>query len=69
VLSGHADVALGLRASAATLDLDFVPVGTETVRALANPERAAKPGVEALAAQIAGMDDLLDGLPGYGRPE
>jgi molybdenum cofactor synthesis domain-containing protein len=69
VLSGHADAALGLRASAETLDLGFVPVGTETVRALANPERAAKPGVEALAARIAGMDDLLDGLPGYGRPE
>jgi len=69
VLSGHADVALGLRSTAAALDLGFVPVGEETVRVLGNPRRVEKSGVDALAAQVAGMDDLLDDLPGYGRPE
>ncbi|MWG34133.1 molybdopterin biosynthesis protein [Halomarina oriensis] len=69
VLSGHADVALGLRVTAETLGLGFVPVGEETVRVLGNPARTEKSGVGAFSAQVAGMDDLLDELPGYGRPD
>ncbi|MFD1514695.1 molybdopterin biosynthesis protein [Halomarina rubra] len=69
VLAGHADVALGLRATADALGLAFVGVGEETVRVLGNPERAEKSGVEAFAARVGAMDDLLADLPGYGRPE
>ncbi|MFW5939971.1 MAG: molybdopterin biosynthesis protein, partial [Halolamina sp.] len=45
VLAGKADAGLGLRATAEKLDLGFVPVGTETVRVRANPERVEKQGV------------------------
>ncbi|MFC5972437.1 molybdopterin biosynthesis protein [Halomarina salina] len=69
MMAGHADVALGLRATAASLGLGFVPVDTETVRVLGNPDRVEKSGVEAVAAQVAGLDELLDELPGYGRPD
>ena len=69
VLAGDADAGLGLRATAERLDLGFVPVGTETVRVLGNPDRGGKPGVRALESEIAAMDDVLDDLPGYGRPD
>ncbi len=48
ILAGKADVALGLEASAAALDLEFVPVGQQSVRVLAAPDRVDKPGVRAL---------------------
>ncbi|MFC7154079.1 molybdopterin biosynthesis protein [Halomarina halobia] len=64
VLAGDADVGLGLRATAARLDVDFVPVGTETVRAFSTPDRAEKPAVRALAAAI-DDGDAFDDLPGY----
>jgi putative molybdopterin biosynthesis protein len=69
VLAGDADAGLGLRATADRLGAGFVPVGTETVRVVGNPDRAGKPGAAALGAAIAEMDDLLAELPGYGRPE
>ncbi|EMA48389.1 molybdopterin biosynthesis protein MoeA/LysR substrate binding-domain-containing protein [Halococcus morrhuae DSM 1307] len=67
VLAGDADVGLGLRATAANLDCGFVPIGTERVRVLANPERTGKAGVEKLDRELDEIDELLDELPGYGR--
>ncbi|WP_368278126.1 molybdopterin biosynthesis protein [Halovenus carboxidivorans] len=63
VLAGKADVALGLRASAEPLGLAFVSLGTQSVRVLAAPDRAEKPGVEALEALLPPAD-LADGLAG-----
>jgi molybdenum cofactor synthesis domain-containing protein len=68
VLAGKADAGLGLRATAEKLDAGFVPVGEETVRVLANPDRVEKPGVAALRDAIADADDAITPLPGYGRP-
>src|SRR5699024_9639171 len=65
VLAGDADVGLGLRATAEKLDCGFVPVGTETVRVLANPDRTRKPGTEALADELDAAGSLVDDLPGY----
>ncbi|MFC7233882.1 molybdopterin biosynthesis protein [Halosegnis marinus] len=66
VLAGKADAGLGLRATADALDAGFVPVGTETVRVLAAPDRADKPGVRRLAAAVADGGDVFDALAGYG---
>ena len=65
VLAGKADVGLGLRATAERLGLGFVPVGTETVRVLANPDRVGKPGVERLREVVADGDDVFASLAGY----
>jgi putative molybdopterin biosynthesis protein len=68
VAAGSADAGLGLRATAAKLDLGFVPVGTETVGVLANPDRAEKSGVRALEAALGeDLDAILADLPGFGR--
>jgi len=68
VAGGQADAGLGLRATAEKLGLGFVPVGTETVRVLANPERAAKAGVRELARALdEKLDAILSGLPGFDR--
>jgi molybdate-binding protein len=64
VLAGDADAGLGLRATADALDADFVPVGTETVTVHANPARADKPGVAALASAIAD-GEAFEALAGY----
>ncbi|WP_435195033.1 molybdopterin biosynthesis protein [Natronomonas sp. EA1] len=66
VLAGKADVGLGLRATAASLEMGFVPVGEETVQVLANPERIEKSGVERLREAIESTD-VFDSLPGYRR--
>jgi len=65
VAAGDADVGLGLRASAAALDLAFVPIGTQSVRVHGNPDRVETAGVRALAAAVADAGDVLDGLDGY----
>jgi putative molybdopterin biosynthesis protein len=67
VLAGKAHAGLGLRATAEALDVGFVPLGEETVRVLANPERTGKPGVEALRDVLAEGDDVFDSLAGYGK--
>jgi putative molybdopterin biosynthesis protein len=67
VAAGQADAGLGLRATAAELDLGFVPAGEEDVRVLASPERVEKSGVQALASSLEELSPLLDGLPGYGE--
>ncbi|MFB6113568.1 MAG: molybdopterin biosynthesis protein [Halodesulfurarchaeum sp.] len=68
VKSGEADVGLGLRATAVSLDLGFVPVGTETVTVFANESRVDKPGVTALESVLeTHLDSVLEELPGYGQ--
>jgi len=65
VAAGDADAGLGLRATAAKLDLGFVSVDTQTVRALAAPNRRGKPSVAAFEAILDGAEAFED-LPGYG---
>jgi len=67
VAAGDADAGLGLRATADRLDLGFVSLGRQDVRVLANPVRAGKPGVRALADAIGTGDDVFAGLSGYDR--
>jgi putative molybdopterin biosynthesis protein len=64
VLRGKADVGLGLRATAETLGMAFVPVGVESVRVRANPDRTAKESVEAFSTLLADTH-VFDGLAGY----
>ena len=65
VLDGRADVGLGLRTTADTLGMGFVPCGDERVRALASDDRIEKPGVRAFAAAIDDGEALFDTLTGY----
>ncbi|WP_353634392.1 molybdopterin biosynthesis protein [Halobacterium sp. NMX12-1] len=65
VLEGDADAGLALRATADRLGLEFVPLGEQTVRALANPERVEKRGVQELADVLADVEDVLADLAGY----
>jgi putative molybdopterin biosynthesis protein len=67
VADGSADAGLGLRATAADLDLGFVACGAERVRVLANPDRTGKPGVAALRSALGDVETTLAGLPGYRR--
>lgn len=65
VLAGTADVALGLRATAASLDMGFVSIGVESVRVLANPDRSGEPGLAALEEAVGEAAEILTALPGY----
>ncbi len=67
VLADRADAGVGLRATAERLGLGFVPLGEQSVRVLANPERRSKPGVDALAAALSGASfrERVATLPGY----
>jgi putative molybdopterin biosynthesis protein len=65
VAAGDAEAGLGLRATATKLGLGFVPVGTEQVRVLANPDRTDKPAVERLADELDDVDDALVELDGF----
>ena len=65
VARGDADAGLGLRATADSLGLGFVPLGTERVRLRANPDRTDKPGVTELDAALDDLGSMLDGLAGY----
>jgi molybdenum cofactor synthesis domain-containing protein len=67
VLAGAADAGPGLRATAETLEMGFVPCGEETVRVLASEDRVEKPGVQRLEDAVAAADDVLGELSGYGR--
>ena len=69
VLAGKADAGLGLRATAEKLDAGFVPVGRETVRVLANPDRLGKPGVERFREVVTDLDETVATMPGYDLPE
>ncbi|SFB85091.1 molybdopterin molybdochelatase [Halobiforma haloterrestris] len=48
VIAGEADAGLGLAETADRLDLEFVPLGDQQVRVLANPDRVEKAGVREL---------------------
>ncbi|MFB6094128.1 MAG: molybdopterin biosynthesis protein [Halanaeroarchaeum sp.] len=61
VAAGEVDAGLGLRATAARLDLDFVSLGTQPVRIFVAEDRREKAGVEALART------LEDELPAIAR--
>jgi molybdenum cofactor synthesis domain-containing protein len=66
VLGGAADAGLGLRATADALDCGFVPLGTESVRVLAPPDRTDKPSVAALGRAIdTALDDAVSDLSGF----
>ncbi|SDY56223.1 molybdopterin biosynthesis protein [Halopenitus persicus] len=79
VLSGDADVGLGLRATAERLGTGFRPVGTQDVRVLANPDRVGSDAIDeleaVLTAAIGGPDGdrtrptILDDLAGYAPRE
>jgi molybdopterin molybdotransferase/putative molybdopterin biosynthesis protein len=64
VATGEADAGLALRATAEKLDLGFVPLGTERVRVLANPDRTGKASVERLEGLLTDLDDLTGDLAG-----
>lgn len=64
VLSGRADAGLGLRTTTERLDVDFVPLGQEQVRVLANPDRTEKDGIVALQRALSDAD-VFDALSGY----
>ena len=65
VLGGACDAGVGLRATAAALDLGFVPLGTESVDILAAPDRVEKAGVRELERAIDGMGEVVDSLAGF----
>lgn len=65
VLAGDADAGLGLRATAASLDLEFVSLGTETVQVLVNPDRRKKAGVKQLETVLNEIDSRIESLPGF----
>jgi molybdate-binding protein len=67
VLAGDADAGLGLEATAAALGMGFVPCGAERVVAVADPDRADKPGVRRLADAIEDGGAIFGSLPGYRR--
>jgi putative molybdopterin biosynthesis protein len=67
VLAGKADAGLGLRSTAETLDLEFVSLGTQSVRVLAAPDRADKPAVAHLESLLA--DPPLADLAGVTRSD
>ncbi|WP_336325367.1 molybdopterin biosynthesis protein [Halovenus sp. HT40] len=69
VRAGKAEVALGLRASAEPLGLDFVSLGEQPVRILAAPDRVEKVGVESLEDLLPLSDSLIGGLDGIESTE
>lgn len=69
VEAGTADVGLGLRSTADSLGLGFVSVGHQAVQVLVNPERASKPGVQALHETLANLEALSTEFPGYQTAE
>ena len=65
VAAGAADAGLGLQATADSLGLGFVSLGTQSVDVLAAPDRAEKPGVRELEAAIDDLDPLAAPLDGF----
>jgi len=56
VRTGDADTGVALRATATNLDLDFVSLGSQPVRLLANPDRTEKAGVQAYGEALDDFD-------------
>jgi len=67
VAAENADAGLGLRATATKLDLEFVSLGTQSVRVLANPERTGKASVERLEDLLGRALDEFADLNGFDR--
>ena len=67
VITGDADVGLGLRETAERLDCGFVSLGEQSVAVRAAPDRADREAVAQLASALDDPGDLLDGLAGYSR--
>ncbi|MFA9517576.1 molybdopterin biosynthesis protein [Halopenitus sp. H-Gu1] len=65
VKAGDADVGIGLRSTAETLDLAFLPLGKQDVRIRANPERTGTEGIEEIEQALAAIDLVLEDLPGF----
>ncbi|MFB6168153.1 MAG: molybdopterin biosynthesis protein [Haloferacaceae archaeon] len=68
VARDDADAGVGLRATAERFDLPFCPLGEQSVRVLAAPARAEKPGVRAFAEAVAEGAAFAD-LAGYAGAE
>jgi len=65
VIDSGAAAGLGLHTTAESLGCGFVPLGVESVRVLANPDRIDKPGVESLRAALdAHLDEVVGALAG-----
>jgi len=64
VAAGDRDAGLGLEATAAKLGLGFVPLGTQPVDVLANPDRTSKDSVEELETVLGDVSSLAASLPG-----
>jgi molybdenum cofactor synthesis domain-containing protein len=68
VAAGDADAGLGLRTTASTLDLGFVPLGVQDVRVVVHPDRVGKPGAGTLVDAVdEDLPGILADLDGYGR--
>ncbi|MFC7131604.1 MULTISPECIES: molybdopterin biosynthesis protein [Salinibaculum] len=64
VAAGTADAGLGLATTAAALGLGFVPLGTQPVRVLANPDRVQKDGVAQVETVLEDVASIAAQLPG-----
>ncbi|WP_423999005.1 molybdopterin biosynthesis protein [Haloarcula salina] len=65
VRDGDADAGLGLRTTATKLGLGFVPLGTQSVRVLAAPDRREKPSVAGFESTLDDLEARMDGLDGF----
>ncbi|WP_396611745.1 molybdopterin biosynthesis protein [Haloferax sp. S1W] len=68
VRAGRADVGVGLATTADTLGMDFVSLGEQPVRVLADPSRTDKQSVQHLKRVLAESGDVFDALDGYRTP-
>ncbi|MFB6229171.1 MAG: molybdopterin biosynthesis protein [Halobacteriales archaeon] len=64
VEAGRADAGVGLRSTAERLGLDFVGIGRERLRVLAQADRTEKAGVTALEDVLDSVGAIAEGLPG-----
>ncbi|MFW5922112.1 MAG: molybdopterin biosynthesis protein [Halodesulfurarchaeum sp.] len=66
VADGAADVGLGLRFATTQLDVDFVPIGSQSLVVLASSTRRSKAGTRALETALeTELPALVDQLAGY----
>ncbi|MFO7833628.1 MAG: molybdopterin biosynthesis protein [Halohasta sp.] len=65
VADGRADAGLGLRSTAESLGLGFVPLGEQPVELLVAPDRLERAAVDDLRAAAAELPNRCGSLPGY----
>ncbi len=63
VQSGRADAGVGLAATAESLAVSFVPIGTERVEVYATADRRSKPAVKATQALLSNAGLAIDATP------